>query len=61
MNWRTMKLLMVLALLLPALSAAAIRVIEVNGENRTERVVSGLVIRGDGVFITSDRIFSDGF
>lgn len=61
MNWRTMKLLMVLALLLPALSAAAIRVIEVNGENRTERVVAGLVIRGDGVFITSDRIFSDGF
>lgn len=61
MNWRTMKLMMLAAMLMPALAAAAIRIVETNGGTQTVRFAAGLVIRADGVYIVPDAIFSDGF
>lgn len=61
MSWRTMKLLMVAAMLMPALAGSAIRIIETNGGESSEWYAAKVVIRGDGVFITPDKIFSNGF
>ena len=62
MNTR-MKFLALLAFPLPALNAAAIRLLEVNGDAPViERVVSGVRVPRDGVVvIIPDRIFSPGW
>lgn len=59
----TIRLLLIICLLLPALNAAAIRLLEVNGDAPVvERDVAGIRVPRDGVvIIIPDRIFSSSY
>jgi hypothetical protein len=59
----TIRLLMIVCLLLPGLNAAAIRLLEVNGDAPViERVVAGVSVPRDGVVvIIPDRIFAASY
>ena len=63
MNWKTTKVLTVVALMLPAVNAAALRLIERNGSAPpVERVVAAVYIPRDGVIvIVPDLIFRAPF
>ena len=63
MTNRALQLLTVLAMLMPALSAATIRLIERNGDAPpVERVIAAMSVPRNGVVvIVPDVLFSGGF
>ena len=63
MSWQKIQVLTVIAMALPAVNAAAIRLIERNGDQApTERVIAAMYVPSDGVVvIVPDRIFKAAF
>lgn len=61
MNERVLKLLTVVALLLPALSAATMRLTVRNGTDVSSSVVAAVRIKNGEVIVVPDVIFRAGF
>jgi hypothetical protein len=59
----TIRMLLIVCLLLPALNAAAIRLLEVNGDAPVvERFVAGVIVPRNGVVVViPDRIFAASY